>query len=236
MLENGKKFLVKDITKDFHTEFGFVSKLDLKKKSGIVKTNTGKEISIFEPRFIDLYRKIKRGPQIVAQKDIGIIIAETGVDKKSTVIDAGAGSGALCCFMANYVKKVIAYEIREDFFLVSSKNKEYLGLKNLTIKNQDIYQGIDEKDVDLITLDLPEPWNVIEHAAKALKSGGFLVSYSPSVPQVADFVNAIYKSRKFSIIKTCEIIERLWEVEDRKVRPKSSGIGHTGFLSFVRKI
>ena len=71
--------------------------------------------------------------------------------------------------------------------------------------------------------------------SKSLKPGGFLVSYSPSVPQVADFVNAVRKRNDFIHTKTSEIIEREWEVEDRKVRPKSISIGHSGFMSIVRK-
>ena len=83
---------------------------------------------------------------------------------------------------------------------------------------------------------LPEPWKAIENCSKALKPGGFLVSYSPSVPQVADFVNSIKKNESFVYLKTCEISEREWEVEERKVRPKSAAIGHSGFMSFARKV
>ena len=85
-------------------------------------------------------------------------------------------------------------------------------------------------------LDLPEPWKAIDNCSKAIKPGGFLVSYSPSVPQVADFVNAIRKNESFVYLKTAEITEREWEVEERKVRPKSTSIGHSGFLSFARKV
>ena len=90
--------------------------------------------------------------------------------------------------------------------------------------------------MDIITLDVPEPWNAVENCAKALKPGGFIVSYSPSVPQVADFVSSIKKNENFVYIKTVEISEREWEVDERKVRPKSQGIGHSGFLSFARKV
>ncbi|MBI2658755.1 tRNA (adenine-N1)-methyltransferase, partial [Candidatus Woesearchaeota archaeon] len=76
----------------------------------------------------------------------------------------------------------------------------------------------------------------IENCAKALNPGGFLVSYSPSVPQVADFVNALRKNERFVYLKSVEITEREWEVEERRVRPKSSGLGHSGFLSFARKV
>jgi len=237
MEKQGKKFYVRDLTKDFHNQFGFIKKIDLKKKDGsVLKTNTKKELSIFSPSFIDLYRKIKRGAQIIPLKDIGLIIAETGIDKNSKIIDAGSGSGALACFLAHLCKEVVTYDIRKDFIKIVEKNIEFLDLKNIRIKNKDVYNKIDEKDVDLIVLDLPEPWKAINSAKKTLKVGGFLVSYSPSVPQTMDFVNAVSKDKNFVHVKTSEIIEREWEVEERKVRPKSRGIGHSGLISFCRRL
>ena len=232
----GKRFLVKDISKDMHTQFGYFKKEDLKAKNGRIKTNTGKEFAIFDAYFIDLHKKIKRDAQIIPLKDIGLIVSETGVNKKSKVVDAGSGSGALACFLANIAKEVTTYEIREDFIEIVKNNIKFLNLKNVKIKNKNIYDGIDEKNVDLVTLDLPEPWKALESAEKSLKAGGFLVSYSPTIPQVMDFVNYVRKNENFAYLKTSEIIEREWEVEERKVRPRSQAIGHSGFLSFVRKI
>ena len=232
----GRKFLVRDTSKDMHTQFGYFKKEDLKSKNGRIKTNTGKEFSVFNAYFIDLYRKIKRGAQIIPLKDIGLIVSETGVNNKSKVVDAGAGSGALACFLANIAKEVVTYEIREDFIEIVKNNIRFLNLKNVKIKNKNIYDGIDEKNVDLIVLDLPEPWKALESAESSLKAGGFLVSYSPTIPQVMDFVNEIRKNENFAYLKTSEIIEREWEVEERKVRPRSQAIGHSGFISFVRRI
>ena len=236
MNKSGKRFLVKDTNKDMHTQFGYFKKEDLKAKSGRIRTNTGKEFTIFNPFFIDLYKKIKRDAQIIPLKDIGLIVSETGVNNKSKVVDAGAGSGALACFLANIAKEVITYEIREDFIELVKNNIKFLNIKNIKIKNKNIYDGIDEKNVDLVVLDLPEPWKALESAEKSLKAGGFLVSYSPTIPQVMDFVNYVRKNENFAYLKTSEIIEREWEVEERKVRPRSQAIGHSGFLSFVRKI
>src|SRR3989338_1813803 len=237
LINKQDKFLVKDQDKDFHTEYGFFKKEDLKKKTGSnIISNTGKEFTVFNPYFIDLHRKIKRNAQIIPLKDIGLIIAETGVNSNSKVADAGSGSGALACFLANIAKEVATYEIREDFIEIVKHNIEFLQLKNIKIKNKNIYDGIDETNVDLVVLDLPEPWKAIEAAKKALKAGGFLVSYSPTIPQSADFVNEINSDKNFVHIKTSEIIEREWEIDGRKVRPRSQAIGHSGFISFARRI
>lgn len=237
MNDNGKKFYVKDNSEDYHCQYGQFKKKDLSRKDGSkISTNKGKEFSIFTPSFIDLYRKIKRDAQIVPLKDIGLIIAQTGIGKDSKVLEAGAGSGAVGTFLSRLCKEIVSYEIRDDFIKVVKSNIDFLGIKNMNVKKKDIYEGITEKNLDLVMLDLPEPWKVIEHAAKSLKVGGFLVSYSPTIPQVQDFVNTLRNSEKFVHIKTSEIIEREWEVEDRKVRPRSRGIGHSGFLSFCRRI
>ena len=233
-----RKFYAKNIDEDLHTQYGVIRKEDLKKsKDGcLVNSNTGKEFFIFSPSFIDLYRKIKRDAQIIPLKDIGYIVAETGINRESKVLDAGSGSGALSCFLASLAKEVVTYEIREDFIEIVNKNIDFLNLKNIKVKKINIFDNVEEKEIDVITLDVPEPWNAIDNCSKALKPGGFIVSYSPSVPQVADFVNAIRKNENFVYVKTSEITEREWEVEERKVRPKSQGIGHSGFLSFARKV
>jgi len=238
MTKQGRKFYAKDLNQDLHTQYGFVKKEDLKtaKNGDLLKSNTNKEFFIFNPFFIDVYRKIKRDAQIIPLKDIGLIIAETGINKESKVLDAGSGSGALACFLAAIAKEVITYEIREDFIEIVKQNIEFLNLKNIKIKNKNIYEEIDDKNIEVITLDVPEPWKALGNCSKALKPGGFLVSYSPSIPQVADFVNAIRKNDNFVYLKTAEITAREWEVEERKVRPKSAAIGHSGFMSFARKV
>lgn len=236
--KQGRKFYAKDLNQELHTQYGFIKKDDLRKaKDGtLLKSNTGSEFFIFTPSFIDLYRKIKRDAQIIPLKDIGLIIAEAGINKKSRILDAGSGSGALACFLASIAKEVITYEIRKDFIEIVRQNVVFLGLKNVKIKNKDIYKGADDKNIDAVILDLPEPWNALESCSQALKAGGFLASYSPSVPQVADFVNAVRKNESFVYLKTIEVTEREWEVEERRIRPKSKGIGHSGFLSFARKV
>jgi tRNA (adenine57-N1/adenine58-N1)-methyltransferase catalytic subunit len=236
MTSTGRKFFYKG--QDLHTEYGFIKKEDIEagKPGKKLLTNKNVEMTLLEPSFIDVYRRIKRMPQIIPLKDIGPIIAETGINRKSVVLDSGAGSGGTVCFLANIVKKVYTYDIRDDFLEVVKHNIEFLGLKNVKVKHQDVCKKISEKNLDLVLLDLPTPWEAIENAAKALKPGGFLISYSPTVPQVSDFVEAVKKNKSFVYLKTTETLERDWEFEERKIRPKSQQIGHSGFLSFCRRV
>jgi tRNA (adenine57-N1/adenine58-N1)-methyltransferase len=234
----GHRFFYREGAGDLHTKFGFVRKDEIEKAvpGDCLKTNTGKELFVLEPCFIDVYSKINRGAQIIPLKDVGHIIAETGINHKSRVVDAGAGSGGLACILANIVKEVTTYDIRDDFIAIVQKNKELLNLKALKIKKGNIYEGVKERDADLVTLDLPEPWLAVKPAEDIIKVGGFLMSYSPSVPQVMDFVAAVKKSGKLIFLKTIEVSEREWDVDERKVRPCSQTIGHSGFMTFARKI
>jgi tRNA (adenine57-N1/adenine58-N1)-methyltransferase catalytic subunit len=232
-----KFFYIADETQDFMTDSGKIDKKELKKKDGsIVKTNINKEFIIFSADFIDNYRKIGRKAQIITPKDIGIILTETGINKDSKVVDAGTGSGALACYLARICKEVTSYDIREDAIELAKKNRDFLGLKNLKIKNKDIFNGIDEKELDLIVLDMPDPKPAIDSCEKSLKIGGYLIIYVPTILQISDFVNEIKKYDSFVYLKTVELIERQWKIDGRSVRPNSDAIGHTAFLCFCRKI
>ncbi|MFA5142463.1 MAG: methyltransferase domain-containing protein [Candidatus Woesearchaeota archaeon] len=230
-----REFFVHDTTKDYHTDQGFITKADLKKK-GQIKSSRGSDFNIIEASFIDLYKRIKRIAQIIPRKDVGYIIAEAGIGKDSVIVDSGSGSGGLCLFLAHIAKKVTTYDLKKEHVELVNYNIKNLGLKNIKCKEHNIYTGIPDKNVDILTLDLPEPWLVLNHAVKALKPGGIIVSYSPCIPQVADFVNKANTMPDYIHLKTVEIMEREWEVSERKVRPKSKMMGHSGFLTFIRRI
>lgn len=218
---------------DLHTDSGVVKEEDLKRCKDAVKAHSGKEFSVFDAKFTDQLEKLKRGPAVMTKKDIGIILSNSGVGKDSIVLDAGTGCGMTAAILARFVKKVITYEINKDFFNLAKKNLEFLNIKNVEQKNSDVYEGIIEKDLDLIVFDLPEPWRALNHAYKALKSGCFLVAYMPTITQVTDLVS---NSKGFLHDRTVEVFEREWHVEGKKVRPKNQMLGHTGFLVFLRKI
>lgn len=231
----GKKFLVKDLNEDFHTSFGVVSSKDLKSKKTSIKSGTGKDFLLLDANFPDLWEQFRRGPQIMLQKDIGLIIAKTGINKDSEVVDAGGGSGSLCLSLANICKKVTAYEIHPEHHKVVYKNIALCGFTNITLKQEDVYQGIKEKELDLITLDLPEPWQVTKHAEKSLKTGGYLVIYLPNLLQMQKFLASL-RGTSFKVLETIELLERKWFINEQIMRPEFQMLGHTGFMAFCRKM
>jgi len=229
--EKGRTYLVKG-NSDLHTNYGVIKASELEKKQpgDIVESNTGRKFRILNPNFLDFLHKAKRGPQTISLKDCGIIAAYTGVHSGSRVVDAGTGSGILSMFLANivYPEILTTYEIRDDFAQIAKENFERFGIKNVKIRIQDIYNGIDEKNLDLITLDLSEPWTVVEHAKKGLKTGGYLVSYSPSIEQSKKFCDSI----DGFMSETIECLVRNWNM--KTVRPHSMMLAHTGFITIAR--
>jgi len=232
-------YLVKISDRKLSTEHGTIDLFELegKKFGDKIKAHTGKEFMIVKPNVIDvLMRKAKRLPQIVTPKDVSMILAYTGVSPDSLIVDAGSGSGFLIIFLANYCRegKIVTYEKRHDFCEVAKKNVELVGLKNVTVKEKDITKGIDEEDVDLLTLDMEDAEKVVEKTFNVLKPGGWLVVYSPHIGQVINVREKIEKLN-FTQVKTIENIYREWRV-GKHTLPEVSGVMHTGWLTFARKV
>ena len=75
------------------------------------------------------YRRLKRGPQVMLPKDIGMVIAYTGITKESKCVDAGTGSGWLAVSLARVAKEVTSYETREEFMKLAQKNASERGAR-----------------------------------------------------------------------------------------------------------
>ncbi|MGC8496325.1 MAG: tRNA (adenine-N1)-methyltransferase [Candidatus Micrarchaeia archaeon] len=189
------------------------------------------EDRMFMPAF---YRQLKRGPQVILPKDIGIIMAYTGINKESICVDAGAGSGWLAVSMARIAKHVTSYEIREDFAKIAQYNASKLGLSNIEIKIADITKGIAEKNIDIVTLDMPNAEKVVRHAYKALKENGYIFAYLPHMEQVKKFIGKLNRY-KFNDIVAIEAIVRDMLVREAGMRPSTKGVWHTAYLVFAQK-
>ncbi len=233
--ETGKSYLVKNLQDEFHTAHGAIKSADLRSNKTKVISSKGHTFQLFEAGFVDRWEQLQRGPQIMVPKDIGFILAHPGVNQHSNIVDAGGGSGSLCFSLANVCKEVVVYEHSADNVSLLNKNKQLLGLQNVTIKHQDIYDSIEEREIDLITLDLPEPWRALPPAETALKAGGFVVVYLPNLLQVKQYIDAAAESA-ITIIETVELLERKWKIEKNILRPEFQMLGHTGFLIMGRKL
>ncbi|MFA6489896.1 MAG: methyltransferase domain-containing protein [Candidatus Micrarchaeia archaeon] len=185
--------------------------------------------------FPEILRKCKRGPQVVLPKDIGVILSHSGVGKNSVVVDAGAGSGWLAISLANVAKKVTSYELREEFAELAEKNAKRAGVSDsLEIKRKSVLEGIDEKEVDLVTLDLADSDKAVAHAYAALRKGGMVFGYVPHVEQAKRFFEAC-TAAGFADVQMVEAINRSYLVREAGVRPENTGLTHTAYLVFATK-
>ena len=172
------------------------------------------------------------------QKDIGQVLAHSGLGSGCRVVDAGTGAGAIALNFGNVVGpegEVFTYEIREDFAEVAKKNIDRFGITNIHVKNQNIKDGIDEDNIDLIFLDLPKPYEIFEEVHESLNVGGWLCVYAPYVDQ-AETSYRVAKKLGFYDIEIFETLERGLEVRAQGVRPKTRMVGHSGYLMFARKL
>jgi len=233
VVSKAKHYFVEDSSKDYNTEYGQIKKQDLKKPKAF--TNQNKEFFVLEPQFIDYYKRIKRHAQIISLKDIGSIITTTGINKNSTIAESGSGSGGLTAFLAMVCKKVYSFDIEEKSLETTKNTLKNLNIKNVTLKKQDTYKNIPVKNMDVIILDLPEPWNALNNAYKAAKKSGFIVSYSPCITQTIQLIEEANKNENLLHIKTFENIQREWKIDGKAVRPKSQ-LNHTAFITILRKL
>jgi tRNA (adenine57-N1/adenine58-N1)-methyltransferase catalytic subunit len=198
-----------------------------------------KKFWVLRPSVMDKLIGLKRRAQIILPKDIAHILLYCSIQPGHNVLEAGVGSGSLTTALASIVAptgKVTSYDIREDFIEHSMKNLKTSKLeKYVTIKEKDVTKGISEKNLDAIILDIPNPWDAVAHAYKSLKVGGYLCCYSPLVSQLEQTVNEMRK-HNFIEIKTFENIQREMIIGERGTRPSFDMLGHTGYLSFARKI
>src|SRR5262249_57304084 len=95
---------------------------------------------------------------------------------------------------------------------------------------RDTYEGIDVDDLDRVLLDLPEPWRAVKHAEAALRPGGILLAYLPTIGQVARLREDLASSA-FGMIDTLEGLDRHWRVDRQSVRPDHRMVAHTRFLT-----
>ncbi len=221
----------------FHTHVGIIDHDDLigVPEGSTVLGSTGRRFLVVRPTLSDAVLKMPRGAQVIYPKDLGAILIEADIAPGMRVLEAGVGSGALSMTLLRAGAEVVGYELREDFAQRARSNVEAMVGEGARyrVEIRDVYLGIEEEGLDRILLDLPEPWQVLPHAVKALRPGGILCAYLPSINQTSQLRSAMDQS-DFGMASTLEILHRTWHVEARSVRPDHRMVGHTGFLTTAR--
>lgn len=223
----------------FHTHAGYVLHDDLlgSEEGTTVRSTRGAAYLAVRPTLSEFVLGMPRGAQVIYPKDLGTILMVADIFPGARVLEAGVGSGALSMTLLRAGASVVGYEVRADFADVARANVvDFLGpdaAERYRVEEHDVYEGIEEEGLDRIILDLPEPWRVVKHAEVALRPGGILLAYVPSIVQVAQFRDALSGST-FAMAQSLEVLLRTWHVEGSAVRPDHRMVAHTGFLTSAR--
>lgn len=205
---------------------------------GAAFTFPGRSFVALAPTVRDLMETAQRKAQVVLPKDAARIVFEADLRAGARVVEAGIGSASLTLALARAVGptgRVVTYELREDFAEWGRANVARAGLADVVeVKVGDVAKDVSETDVDAVVLDVPDPWEAVPAAWRALKGGGVLVTYSPLVSQVEATHKAL-AAAAFLPPRTVEVVERDWVVGERGARPAFEMLGHTGFITAARK-
>lgn len=204
-----------------------------------VFSHMGNSFFLLQPSLADLLRSTRRNTQILYPKDIGFILVTMGIGPGQHVLECGTGSGAMTTALSFAVGpqgRITTYEMRPEMQALAKKNLNRAGLEDrVTFRLANIADGIEEREVDAVFYDLPNPEDYIRQVRTALKPGGFFGCILPTTNQVARLISAL-KQEDFAFIEVCETLLRYYKPAAERLRPTDRMVAHTGYLIFSRPI
>lgn len=241
-LEDGRDYLVQVVPgKSLGTHLGNLELADLlgREFGEYVLTSKGKKAFLLQPGVVENIFHMRRRTQIVYPKDLGYILLMLDVKEGDRVIDVGLGSGAMCGALARLVGRegrVYAYERREEFIALAEENLREWGVADrVTIRLRDIREGFEEKEIDALFLDVPEPWEYLRQCWEALRGGGRIAIVSPTAGQVMEVLRGL-ETLPFVDVQVWESLFREYKPNPVTFRPFDRMVAHTTYMIFARKV
>jgi tRNA (adenine57-N1/adenine58-N1)-methyltransferase catalytic subunit len=229
----------------FHTHRGSVDHDDLigGPDGNVVRSSGGTPYVVFRPLLADFTLAMRRGAAVVYPKDAAQIVAFADVFPGARVLEAGAGSGALSCWLLRAVGEngtVTSFERRADFAEIARRNVEqFFGgpppawrLVTAEFGSGDLAPA----DFDRVVLDMLAPWDCLGAAGELLAPGGLVCCYVATTTQLSRTVEALRGHGGFDEPAAWESLVRGWHVDGLAVRPAHRMVGHTGFLVTARRL
>ena len=136
----------------------------------VIVTEEGRQFQILRPLQVDYVMSMPRGAAVVYPKDAGVITHMGDIFPGATVVEAGAGSGALSMALLDAVGpqgRLISVERRQDFADIAAANVDlWFGRRHpawdLRVGDVDeVLWSAEEGSVDRIVLDMLAPWENI---------------------------------------------------------------------------
>ena len=199
----------------------------------------GKKFILFRPTLSDMMLSLERGPQIIMEKDASVIAHYMNLGCGSVVLEIGAGSGSMAIQLLHAVGAqgaVVTLDNRLEHLKVASSNVSRFGLRETwhpVVADGRMHVG--SVFADAACIDIPDPWNAISSCWHALRPGGMLASYSPTVNQTEKTVISA-KAISFTHELSFEVLMRRLDVSEGATRHSFEGPGHTGYISVFRKV
>lgn len=207
-----------------------------------IRTSKGEVLAVYRPTLEEYVLNMPRVAQIIAPKDSAFIVQWADIFPGATVIEAGIGSGGLTLALLRAIGpdgRLIGFERRKEFANRARKNiegwpEDLAG--RLELRIEDVHERLgDAGPVDRVVLDLPDPWETLPGVARALRPGGILLAYLPTIRQVDQLVVAVMDTRELGNPEVAEILVRPWVADRIRLRPAQRMVGHTGFLVRARR-
>ena len=230
---------------EFHTHRGIVAHDDVigQPEGSVIKSSGGDAFLVLRPLLVDYVMSMPRGAQVIYPKDAAQIIHEGDIFPGATVLEAGAGSGAMTCSLLRAVGPdgaVISYEVRDDHAEHARRNvATFFGADpaNWRLIISDVVDSdLADASVDRAVLDMLAPWDVLDAVGRMLVPGGVLVVYVATVTQLSRTVEALRERQCWTEPRSWESLQRGWNVVGLAVRPEHTMRGHTAFLISARRL
>ena len=245
--------------KSFHTHRGALDHDALigLPEGSVVTSSGGTAYLALRPLLADYVLSMPRGAQVIYPKDAAQIVAMGDIFPGARVLEAGAGSGALTCWLLRAVGEHgevqlvrAARGLRPDRraergrVLPRRRRGRQAGRRGGRSRPRphpawrlhvgDV--GAAEGEFDRIVLDMLAPWEVLDVVERTLVPGGVLVAYVATTPQLSELVEALRARGGFTEPRAWESLVRDWHAEGLAVRPDHRMIGHTAFLISTRRL
>ena len=229
----------------FHTHRGALAHDELigRPEGSVVHSSGGTPYVALRPLLADYTLGMGRGAAVIYPKDAAHIVAFADIFPGARVIEAGAGSGALSCWLLRAAGDdglVASYERRPDFAEVARRNVEkFFGGPHpawrLTVGDLAV-AGTAGETYDRVVLDMLAPWELADTAARLLVPGGLACCYVATTTQLSRTAEALRGQGCFDEPAAWESLVRGWHVDGLAVRPEHRMVGHTGFLVTARRL
>jgi tRNA (adenine57-N1/adenine58-N1)-methyltransferase len=207
-----------------------------------LRSSLGLRHLALRPTLAEYVLEMPRGAQVIYPKDLAMILFWADVYPGCRVIEAGTGSGALTLALLRAVGpegRVVTFEQRDEFArrAVANVHMRLGEVTNLTVRLRAVEDGLaEEPPADRVLLDLPEPWKLVTAVAAALRPGGILLCYVPTIIQSQQIAEALQRDRHWALVETFETLFRPWNIEGQSVRPFHRMVAHTGFITVARRV